>query len=95
MNMTDQYQTRDGVLIPMNQIFNVKNITNIGTWTVRTLYQSGRLSQVLREMEAYRLGVLGTSEIRWTGHDQTINNGVTSLDTGREKVHTPGVKYSS
>ena len=77
MNMTDQYQTREGVLVLMNQIFNAKNITKIGTWNFRTLYQDGRLSQVLWEMEAYRLDVFGISEIRWIDQDQTINNGVT------------------
>ena len=89
--MTDQYQTLEGVLIPTNQIFNAKNITKIGTYNVRTLYQSGRLSLVLREMEAYRLDVLGISEIRWIDQDQTISDGVTILYSGRENVHTHGV----
>ena len=91
MNVTDQCQTREEALIPMNQIFNAKNIAKIGTWNVRTLYQSGRLAQVLREMEAYGLDVLGISEIRWTGQGQTTNNGVTILYSGRENAHTHGV----
>ena len=91
MNVTDQYQNRERVLIPMNQIFNVKNIIKIGTWNVRTLYQSGRLSQALWEMEAYRLDVLGIDDIRWIGQCQTINNGITILYSGREDVHTDGV----
>ena len=91
MNVTDQCQTREEALIPMNQIFNAKNITKIGTWNVRTLCQSGRLAQVLREMEAYGLDVLGISEVRWTGQGQTTNNGVTILYSGRENTHTHGV----
>ena len=55
---------------------------------MRTLYQSGRLSHVLWEIEAYRLDVLGISEIRWISQGQTISDGVTILYSGRKNVHT-------
>jgi hypothetical protein len=34
-------------------------------WNVRTLAQSGKLKQVCREMENYKLDTLDINEVRW------------------------------
>ena len=39
----------------------------IGTWNVRTLYQTGALTGVLHEMELSKTDILGVSETRWSG----------------------------
>ena len=44
--------------------------SRIGTWNVRTLYQTGKLSQVVKEFDNYRLDLLGLCETRWTGSDK-------------------------
>ena len=62
--MTDVDQSREKVFISKRRIFNAKSITKIGTWNISTLYQCGSKAQVLREMQAYRLEVLGVSEIQ-------------------------------
>jgi exonuclease III len=41
--------------------------TRIGTWNVKTLAQISKLAQVCREMDRYRLEILGLSEVRWKG----------------------------
>jgi hypothetical protein len=42
----------------------MKRKTKIGFWNVRTLRESGKLSQVEKEMREYRLDILGLSEVR-------------------------------
>jgi len=48
-------------------MFNAKSTSQIGTWNARTLNKSGCLEQVVREISAYRLAVLGVSEMWWKG----------------------------
>ena len=36
-------------------ILSAKTTTRIGTWNMQTLYQVGKLAQLLREFDAYQL----------------------------------------
>jgi exonuclease III len=36
-----------------------------GTWNVRSLYRSGSLMTVARELARYTLDVVGVQEVRW------------------------------
>jgi hypothetical protein len=36
-----------------------------GTWTVRSLYRAGSLKTVARELEKYKLDLVGVQEVRW------------------------------
>lgn len=38
---------------------------NIGTWNIRTMFESGKTAQVASEMHNYNLVVLGFCETRW------------------------------
>lgn len=62
----------------MGTTFGMKHRTRIGFWNVRTLREKGRLRQVEREMESYRLDILGLSEVRWPefGEVQTQRGGL-------------------
>jgi hypothetical protein len=40
-------------------------MTRIGSWNVRTLFQKGKLAQLDREMDRYKLDILGVREVRW------------------------------
>ena len=44
-----------------------EDISKIGTWNVRTLYQPGKLSNVILEMKRLRINILGVCETRWKG----------------------------
>ena len=70
-----------------------KKKTRIGTWNVRTLYQTGKLSQVVNEFDNYRLDLLGLSETRWVGSDRkSLLSGHTLIYSGREDdIHEQGV----
>jgi hypothetical protein len=72
-------------------IFNAKTDTRIGTWNVRTLYQTGKLGQVLKEMRRYKLEILGIGELRWTGQGRIKSENVTILFSGHETQHVHGV----
>jgi len=50
-------------------------VTNIGTWNVRSLYKTGGLAQLIREMRNYDLQILGISEMRWTGSGTMSSEG--------------------
>ena len=67
----------------------------IGTWNVRTMYESGKTMQVASEMRKNRLVVLGISETRWTQAGQfRMSTGELLLYSGHEEneaPHTQGV----
>jgi exonuclease III len=39
--------------------------TRFGTWNVRSLYTSGSLKAVARELRKYKLDLVGVQEVRW------------------------------
>lgn len=90
--MTVLEQSRKVVQRPMqNGILDANTITRIGTWNVRTLYQCGRLEQLLHEFDNYRLDILGVSEMRWTGNGKMISDGKIVLYSGAKEHHVHGV----
>ena len=64
---------------------SAKTTTLIGFWNVRTMYEQGKMAQVIAEMKRYKLDILGISESRWTrsGRMKT-GTGETILYSGRE-----------
>ena len=69
---------------------SAKSITNMRYWNVRTLFDTSKLSQVMRKMEDYNLNILGLSKVCWTDiftcEDKTI------LSTGRQDgIHCGGI----
>ena len=51
--MKDGSQTRSGADTLRAELLKPKNKIRVGFWNVRTLYQAGKLQQVLQEMENY------------------------------------------
>ncbi|XP_059147249.1 craniofacial development protein 2-like [Physella acuta] len=79
----------------LTNLLTPKNKTRLGTWDIRTLYESSRSAQVAKEMRRYKLKVLGLSETRWNGSGQTrLVSGETVVYSGHEDEdhkHTQGV----
>ena len=75
-------------------LLSSRNIT-IGSWNVRTLYQTGKTAKVAAEMRNYNLALLGVSETRWTQTGQRrLLSGEMLLFSGHEEdnaPHTEGV----
>ncbi|XP_048759437.2 craniofacial development protein 2-like [Ostrea edulis] len=61
----------------------------VGTWNVRTMYDTSKTAQVADEMQRYKLGILGISECRWikSGKIIRINSGQTILYSGHNVKH--------
>ncbi|CAJ1055441.1 hypothetical protein C0Q70_14465 [Xyrichtys novacula] len=79
---------------PKNPL-KMKAKTRIGTWNIRTLYESSKSAQVASEMKRYNIALLGLSESRWNGSGQTrLTSGETIICPGHEDLghdHTQGV----
>ena len=45
----------------------------IATWNVRTMFQAGKLDNVIQEMDNINFDVLGLCETRWTGNVKLIH----------------------
>ena len=41
-------------------------LLNIGTWNVRTLYQPGKLDNLIQELNHMTIAIMGIAETRWT-----------------------------
>ncbi len=90
--MTVPDESRKEVQDPTrSSILSAETTTRIGTWNVRTLYQCGKLAQLLYEFHNYRMDILGLSEMRWTGSDKVVSDGKTILYSGHDEQHIHGV----
>ena len=75
-------------------LLTTKTKTRIGTWNIRTLYETGKSAQVCQEMHRYNLKLLGLCETRWTGTGRTrLASGDTIIYFGQEEgqPHPHGV----
>ena len=60
---------------------------------MRTLYSIGRSAQLAREVDKYKIDVMGISECRWMGQGKVeMNTGESVIFSGREdNIHRHGV----
>ena len=75
-------------------LLTTKSTTRIGTWNIRTLYETGKSAQVCGEMHRYNLKILGLCETRWTGTGRTrLTSGDTIIYSGHDEgqIHAHGV----
>ena len=62
----------------------VRNLV-ITTWIVRTLYQAGKLDNVIQEMKKMKIDILGIAETRWTESGKIRKNNHTILYSGGQE----------
>lgn len=55
-----------------------KSIVHLGTWNVRTMYETSKTAQVIKEMDRYNLDILGIIESRWIGSGRKVTREVTN-----------------
>ena len=75
-------------------LLTTRTKTRIGSWNIRTLYETGKSAHVRQEMHRYNLKLLGLCETRWTGTGRTrLASGKTIIYSGQEEgqPHTYGV----
>ena len=68
-----------------------KHNTHLATWNVRTLNQTGKLAQLIREFDTYRLDILGVSEARWIDRGKITTDGKTFVYSDHNTEHAGGV----
>ena len=86
--MTDDSQSRKDANISKVDMLRPKTTRRVGCWNVRTLYQTGKLAQVIKEMQSYKIELLGVSETRWTGSgSRKLLSGHHILYSGRADDH--------
>lgn len=74
--------------------FAKRTRTRVGTWNVRTLYQTGKLEQLAAEAEKLKVHILGLSETRWTGFgEKKLATGQCFLYSGNSTLHEKGVGF--
>ena len=60
----------------------------IATWNIRTGYQSGKLTNIEKEMERLKIDVMGITELRWPGAAEiTAGEGNKVIYSGGETPH--------
>ena len=65
--MTSGGQTRKEAFDLTKSLTSPRHQVRVGTWNVRTMYETGKTAQVIKEMQRYKLNILGLSEVRWAG----------------------------
>ena len=82
-------ESRKEATSPM-PFLSTKEISKVGTWNVRTMYEASKTVQIAREKRAYNISILGLCETRWTKSGQTrLNTGDTVLYSGHEEENAP------
>ena len=74
---------------PKTRVLTAKSATRIGYWNIRTLNAPTKLAQVIKEIDAYNINILGLSEVRWTEFKE---GNKTIIFSGRQDdIHREGV----
>ncbi len=91
--MTVGGQSRKDASSQRTDLLTPKSLERIGTWNVRTLYQTGKLAQTVDEMHNHNLCMLAVTEARWTkSGKQGLTSGDQILWSGRsDDIHQEGV----
>jgi len=63
-----------------------------GTWNVRSLYRSGSLTTVNRELARYKLDLVGVQEVRWDKEGEVRAGGLYSFSMEKKRKSLIGNK---
>ena len=90
--MTPRGSSREDASGPI-RLLHLNESMKIGNWNVRTLYQTGNIAMVSREMTKRGIDIMGISETHWTGQGKTeLSEGDTIIYSGRDDDnHRQGV----
>ena len=92
-SMTHEGQSQQDTFEQIRPLMHPKHTMKIGNWNVRTLYKSGNIIQVAREMTSRNIDIMGISETHWVGQGKIqLAEGETIIYSGREDdIHREGV----
>jgi len=71
----------------------LRNKFNIGTWNVRKLKELGKLNSICKEINYYKIQILGISETNWNGSGsfKTAGGNQLVIFSGKEESYSHGV----
>ena len=73
-----------------HNLLSPRTTTEFGTWSVRTMYETGKTAQIAAEMRLYKLAVFGLCETRWTRSAQIrLATGETLIYSGHAEEDAP------
>ena len=71
---------------PPTKFLSPKACVKIGQWNVRTMFETGKCAQVIKEMQRYGISILGVSEMRWNSCGELrVATGETVLYSGMDE----------
>ena len=71
---------------PPTKSLSPKAYVKIGQWNIRTMFETGKCAQVIKEMQRYGISILGVSEMRWNSCGKMrIATGETLLYSGMDE----------
>ena len=87
-SITDDSQNQQDTDIQTADILTPKDVCRVGCWIARIFYQTGRQTQVIKEMEKINIEMLGVCETRWTGSGpRKLATEHTIIYSGRKDDH--------
>ena len=73
---------------------NSKFNSRIATWNVRTMYQSGKMDNIIMELKRMKISILGVCEVRWKKSGKVTSEGTTFIYSGgMEHEHGVGIFF--
>ena len=63
----------------------------IATWNVRTMYQAGKLENIVIETKRMGIDIMGLTEVRWLQSGKILCHDHTLIYSGHKKDHKHGV----
>ena len=66
----------------LTPLLTPRTTARVATQNIRTMYETGKIIQVAREMKNYKIGVLGLSETRW------LQSGQLRLSSGEQLLYS-------
>ena len=70
---------------------NTREKLKIVTWNVRTMYQAGKLVNIVLETKRMGIDIMGLAEVRWLQSGKIVCNDHTLIYSGHKKYHKHGV----
>ena len=68
------------------KLLSLKACVKIRQWNVRTMFETGKCTQVIKEMQRYGISILGVSEMRWNSCGKLrVATGETVLYSGMDE----------
>ena len=70
---------------------NTREKMKIATWNVRTMYQAGKLENIVLETLRMGIDMMGLAEVRWLQSGKIVCNDHALIYSGHKKDHKHGV----